>query len=216
MKNEEIAGQEPAKSRVVSVEATVTQEFTDDLKKGSEITKIPPHLLAGVVLSEHLHPRILDQRAQRYRAKAAEITGETKVPFEMPLDVWEDLEEITAFTGLIPEQWVFSMIRKEAKRRRRESFRVIINGRLYDTKTAARIDEVTSGHQSQRPAQLWRETLYRTKSKVFFLHCQGEENAERHANDEAIQLMSEADVKVWLEYHNLTFSYEELFTVEEV
>ncbi|MEM7148070.1 MAG: hypothetical protein AAF591_23405 [Verrucomicrobiota bacterium] len=215
MKNEEIAGQEPAKNRVVDIAATVTPEFSEDLKKSSAEAKLPPELMAGAILTRELCRYGKDRPGQRQdaRATAAKITGEKKLAFELPTNLYQDLEDIVIGTGMTAENWLRLLIVKEAKKRRCESFRAIINGCLYDTATSLRIDEATSRHRCV--SKKWSETLYRTKNEAFFLHCQGEENAERHANRESIQLMNEEGVKAWLEYHNLTFSYEELFTVEK-
>lgn len=85
----------------------------------------------------------------------------------------------------------------------------IINNKRYNTDVAKQIGYVDSGVPAT-DFTFWRETLYRSKTGRYFLHCEGHGNSkygEWHGNSggwgEKISPVTEETARIWAE-ENLT------------
>jgi len=101
--------------------------------------------------------------------------------------------------------------------------RKIIEGKVYDTKTAEHVGEY-SNNLGRGDFRYVSEDLYRTKKGTFFLAGEGgamskyaESNGNESYGSSNLNLLTEEEARVWCEQHqdDLLVPYESLFDVEE-
>lgn len=95
--------------------------------------------------------------------------------------------------------------------------KAIIDGKRYDTETATCIGK--DSYSSRGDFQWWEESLFETKSGVFFLAGEGGARsswAERRGQNEwgggsGIRPMTKAEARAWAEHHLSAAQVEEAF-----
>jgi hypothetical protein len=103
------------------------------------------------------------------------------------------------------------------------TMKAIINGKRYDTATAAEIASWGNGLGSS-DFKNCDETLYRTKKGAWFLHGDGgamtrwaRAVSNGHTGGEGIQPLTPDEARGWLERHGMTSALEKHFsdTIED-
>lgn len=98
----------------------------------------------------------------------------------------------------------------------------IINGKKYDTDTAQEMGSWCNGYAAN-DFSYDAQTLYKKRTGEFFLHCEGgpmspycTHYGRSRGWGEAIEPLSDEDVKKWAEEHLSCDEYESIFgNVEE-
>ena len=95
--------------------------------------------------------------------------------------------------------------------------RRIVDGKRYDTETAQKIGEASSGNYSD--FRYWSETLYKTKKGAYFIAGEGgaasrwgKSSGNVSWGDEGIIVLTPAEALAWCsEYLDDAEQYEEFF-----
>lgn len=100
--------------------------------------------------------------------------------------------------------------------------RKIINGKLYDTEKAEKIDEYWKGRYGD--AEYFEETLYKNSDGTFFIYGYGgayskygriSSDGNGYTDSSSIIVLSEEETKDWLETYGDVEIYLKLFPLEE-
>ena len=92
----------------------------------------------------------------------------------------------------------------------------VIEGKMYNTETATKLASYSKGNRSD--FRFWSESLYRTKSGVYFLAGSGgpmshwcrQTEQNQWTGGEGIKALTEAEAREWVEQY-ANSQYEEIF-----